>query len=133
MNHSDLPEPPVPPVPPAHLSHSISIPAPITHADGSVTFNTEQGASITTHPDGKVSLDFKQIKNIGIHNIIEVQTYNIHSVLGMVSHFVKFHHGGELRFAYNQAGQLIELSFFKLHVNIVDGQQVMFSAHEMSA
>jgi hypothetical protein len=130
MDNQDPPKPPVPPVPPS-TSHSIAIPAPIVNDDGSMTFNTEQGATITTNPDGSVSLDFKHIKNIGIHNIIEVQTYNIHTVLGMVSHFVKFHNGGELRFAYNQTGQLIEFSFTRLHVNIVDGTQVMFSANEV--
>jgi hypothetical protein len=109
---------------------NIVIPAPIANADGSMTFDTEQGATITTNPDGSVSLDFKHIKNIGIHNIIDVQMHNINTVLGMVSHFVKFHNGGELRFAYNQAGQLVELSFTSLHVNITDGNRVMFSASE---
>jgi hypothetical protein len=108
----------------------IAIPRPITHADGSMTFNTEQGATITTNPDGSVSLDFQHIKSIGIHSIIDVQAHNINPLLGSVSHFVKFHNGGELRFAYNQAGQLLELSFTQLHANIVDGNRVMFSASD---
>ncbi len=124
MNSSDQ-TPPDPSKP-----EEIAIPAPITHADGSITFDTAQGATITTNPDGSVTLDFKQIKNIGIHNIIDVHTHNVVNVLGMVSHFVKFHNGGELRFAYNQAGQLVELSFSRLHANIIDGNRVMFSASE---
>jgi hypothetical protein len=111
----------------------MNIPVPgLTHnPDGSSTLKTpDGGATITTNPDGTVSLDFKRIQNIGIRNIIDVQHYGINTVLGMVSHFVKFHNGGELRFAYNQAGQLIELTFSRLHVNITDDTQVMFSASE---
>jgi hypothetical protein len=121
MNQADSPTPnPTTPL----------VPVPITNADGSLTYDTNQGATITTNPDGSVSLDFKRIKNIGLHNIIDVQTHSVNNVLGMVSHFVKFHNGGELRFAYNQTGQLVELSFTSLHVNITDGNRVMFSASE---
>ena len=98
------------------------------HEDGSVSFKTPQGATITTHPDGRVDLNVQHIQNIGIHNIVEVTAHNINHMLGMVSHFVKFRNGGELRFAYNQAGQLIELSFSSLHVNIVDDSKIMFSS-----
>jgi hypothetical protein len=131
MSHAEppyTPETPEPSEPPKALN--IVIPVPTANADGSMTFDTEQGATITTNPDGSVSLDFKHIKSIGIHNIIDVQAHNVNTVLGMVSHFVKFHNGGELRFAYNQAGQLVEFSFTRLHVNITDGNRAMFSATE---
>jgi hypothetical protein len=106
------------------------VPTTITHADGSVTYDTHQGATFTTNTDGSVTLGFKRIKSLGIHSIIDVQNHSINHVLGMVSHFVKFHNGGGLRFAYNQAGQLVELSFKSLHLNITDGNRAMFSASE---
>jgi hypothetical protein len=121
------------PAPTPPESFNIHIPAPINNADGSVSYETQQGAKITTNPDGSISLDFRRIKNIGIRNIIDVHTHSINTVLGMVSHFVKFHNSGELRFAYNQAGQLIELSFTRLHVNITDDNEVMFSTSDPKA
>ena len=106
------------------------MPTPTANADSPLIYVTDQGTTIIPNPDGSVSLDFIQIKSLGIYNIIDVKTHQVNQLLGMVSHFVKFHNGGELRFAYNQAGQLVELSFTSLHVNITDGNRAMFSATE---
>jgi hypothetical protein len=104
-------------------------PTTTTHADGTVSFDAPNGATITTQLDGSIQLDLKSISTIGVANIIDIQTHNIQDVLGMKSHFIKFQSGGEVRFAYNQLGQLVELSFLGLLVKITEtsnGLALMF-------
>ncbi len=108
-------------------------PTATTHPDGTVTFDAPNGAKISTNPDGSIALDLQKISAIGVANIIEVQTHNIQDVLGMRSHFIKLHSGGELRFAYNHLGHLVELSFTGLLAKISEaenGLALMFSASD---
>jgi hypothetical protein len=108
-------------------------PTTTTHPDGTVTFDAPNGAKISTNPDGSIALDLQRISAIGVANIIEVQTHSIQDVLGMRSHFIKLHSGGEVRFAYNHGGQLVELSFTGLLAKITEttnGLALMFSASD---
>ena len=67
------------------------------------------------------------IESVGINNLTEVAEHRITTMLGSRSHWVRFTNGGELHFAYNGLGQLIELSARDLSVSISAGNVVNFA------
>jgi len=78
--------------------------------DGSATVRTTTGGTMQVDKERNVTLDLETITAVGIKNLSEVETHQINRVMGSISHFVRFHGGGEVRFAYNHEGKLIELS-----------------------
>ena len=57
-----------------------------------------------------ISTHLPVIRQVGIFDLAEVKSYYINTVGTSTSHVVCFHGGGYLRYAYSQAGELIELS-----------------------
>jgi hypothetical protein len=78
--------------------------------DGSATLRTATGGTMQVDKERNVTLDLETITAVGIRDLSEVETHRINRVMGSISHFVRFHGGGEVRFAYNHEGKLIELS-----------------------
>jgi hypothetical protein len=81
-----------------------------TREDGSTVVRTPGGGLLDLSKDRKATLDLETIQSVGIQNVVEVETHQIARIAGSTSHFIRFHGGGEVRFAYNQQGKLIELS-----------------------
>ena len=75
--------------------------APVTKKD-----NPDGSASITS--EGPVALHIDSIRAVGIENLVEVESHTINRVFNSVSHPVKFHGGGEVRFSYNAKGEILE-------------------------
>ena len=104
-------------------SHGSSIE---TREDGSATVHTPAGSVIDISKDRNVNLDLETIGAVGIHDVIEVETHQITRVMGSTSHFVRFHGGGEVSFAYNHQGKLIELSAKNCAFSLSNKNELLF-------
>jgi hypothetical protein len=104
-------------------SHGSSIE---TRADGTATVHTAAGAVINIAKNRDVKLDLEEIQSVGIYNVIEVETHQITHVAGSTSHFVRFHGGGEVSFAYNHQGKLIELSAKDCGFSLSNKNELLF-------
>lgn len=56
----------------------------------------------------QVSLD--EIRAVRVEDLSQVLDHRIARIMGSTSHVIRFIGGGELRYAYNNRGQVIELS-----------------------
>ena len=101
---------------------------------------------LTLHPKGKPAIVFTEgdstfiraqgglhveipeiIASVGISNLTEVTEHQITAILGSRSHLLRFANGGELRYAYNSLGQLIELRSRDLTANIAPGNVITYA------
>ena len=98
--------------------HPESKPATVM-AEGDTTFVRAQGRLRVDIPD--------IITSVGITNLTEVTEHHITSIVGSRSHLLRFTNGGELRFAYNSLGQLIELRSRDLTANIAQGNVITYA------
>jgi len=78
---------------------------------GPLHINTAMGG-ITVEHDGAdhVTLNLDCIREIGVASLTEVLSHEVVLVAGLVSHSIKLINGGQVNFAFNQAGQVVELS-----------------------
>lgn len=81
------------------------------------TVRTDCGAVFAMR-EGMLFSELPLLSAVGIGNLVEVRNHEIVRVAGMTSHTVTYHDGGLLRFAYNDRGELIELSGQKVRVHI---------------
>ncbi|MDP1773865.1 MAG: hypothetical protein Q8L15_16455 [Methylobacter sp.] len=100
-----------------------------TNPDGTLSVKSSSGAVITMGENG-ISIDLEKIESVGIKNVIDVETHSINTVVGSRSHFIKFYGGGEVRFAYNQAGRLIELSSTNVILSLSPDNGLIFSRRD---
>jgi hypothetical protein len=96
------------------------------HEDGTATVRTAAGAVLDISKNRDVKLDLETIESVGIHNLLEVETHQITRVVGSTSHFVRFHGGGEVSFAYNHQGKLIELSAQACGFSLSNKNELLF-------
>lgn len=76
--------------------------------------------------DEELVLRASAVKAVGIRDIAQVVEHRINTILGSRSHFLRFGNGGCLQFAYNDAGQLIELSAEGLTLTIKANSEYCF-------
>jgi hypothetical protein len=74
----------------------------------------------------RVALD--EISAVCVDDLAQVLDHRIARILGSTSHVVQFIGGGELRYAYNSRGQVIELSAVGVLASISPQRVVSFSA-----
>ena len=87
-----------------------------------------QGDTTFVRAQGGLRVDIPDIiTSVGVTNLIEVTEHQITTILGSRSHLLRFVNGGELRFAYNRLGQLIELRSRGLSANIAPGNVVTYA------
>lgn len=77
-------------------------------ADG-YCIRTESGATVCLRSSAIYAL-FQQLRSVGVANLADVQAHYVNRIAGCTSHVVHFVGGGRLRFAFNDQGQLLELS-----------------------
>jgi len=97
-----------------------------TREDGTATVHAAGGGVIDIAKGGKVDLKLETIESVGILNVMEVETHQITRVAGSTSHFIRFHGDGELSFAYNDLGKLIELSAKNCAFSLSDKNELLF-------
>jgi hypothetical protein len=85
------------------------------------------GATISRIDPEHTHIDFSNISSVGLENICDVEAHFINNVLGSTSHLIKFRNGGEVNFAYNTKGQLVD--FFAKNVKLLFDQnhKIIFS------
>ena len=49
------------------------------------------------------------IQSIGIENLTDVDVHKINKLFGSIFHYIRFVDGGEIKFSYNAAGDIMEL------------------------
>jgi hypothetical protein len=84
------------------------------------------GLPVTRSPDGDAILKLDQIQSVGIRDITDVVEHRINTIVGTRSHRVRFCNGGVLTYAYNDAGQLIELCATNLMTIISANNEVTY-------
>ncbi|WP_157265997.1 hypothetical protein [Azohydromonas aeria] len=72
------------------------------------SLDTAWGARLT-RSDGQIRAELPVVTSVGLCNLCEVRSHEVVRVAGMASHSVRFIDGGQLRFAYNDRGELVEL------------------------
>jgi len=75
-----------------------------------------------TRPQTAAQEQPERAKRLSLLNIREVLEHSIVESAGMRSHLIYFANNGELRFAYNQKGQLLEFSAHNVYVDRSDPQ-----------
>lgn len=96
--------------------------------DGSITLTAKNGTQVSIDADGNVSANLSKIRNIGIRNLVDIESHTINDVFGSRSHVIKFKDGGIAKFSYNQIGQLIELGGNQLGLSLTPEGDVIFSS-----
>jgi hypothetical protein len=74
----------------------------------------------------QVSLD--EIRAVRVEDLSQVLDHRIARIMGSTSHVIRFIGGGELRYAYNSRGQVIELSATGVKGAVSPGRVVTFGA-----
>ncbi len=78
---------------------------------GPLRVDTNMGG-ITVEHDGASHFTFslETVREVGVASLAEVMSHDVVHVAGLVSHSIRLVHGGLVHFAFNQTGQLVELS-----------------------
>jgi hypothetical protein len=85
------------------------------NADGSLSITSKQ----------PVNLHIESIKSVGVENLIDVEVHAINRVFNSVSHYIKFHGGGEVRFAYDANGELLEFTGSNIDAEVHNGERIL--------
>jgi len=86
----------------------------------------DSGASFIRNADGSLEYFTAEIRSVGIKDIMDVVDYRINTIVGSRLHIVRFVNGGTLTYAYNDAGELIELSSMDLAVEITTRNEMVY-------
>jgi len=90
---------------------------------------TQFGRTVELDAQGNVVLDLAVLRSVGVANLAQVQSHQITSLAGSTSHVLHFVGGGLLRYAYNQRGDLIELSGHRLSGRVNADNALVVSAY----
>lgn len=96
--------------------------------DGSMSVTLPSGSKLTMKNDGSMSVDLSSIKWVGVRHLAEVTAHHITETAGSTSHVVKLICDGEVRFAYNDRGQLIELSGTQVGMKMSKDNEILYYA-----
>jgi hypothetical protein len=104
------------------------------HPEGKPATVFTEGDTTFVRAQGGLRVDIPEIiTSVGISNLTEVTEHTITTVVGSRSHLLRFTNGGELRFAYNSLGQLIELRSRDLAANIAPGNVITYAIPDEQA
>ena len=95
--------------------------------EGTMTLKVDSatGAVESTSLD-PVNANIPNIKSVGIANLVDVEEQAINRLVNSVSHFVRFYGGGEVHFAFNFEGKLLECKGVGVTTQILDGERILF-------
>ncbi|MDP9901828.1 hypothetical protein [Variovorax ginsengisoli] len=75
--------------------------------------------------EGRIKVTLRSIRCVDVHGITDLETHQITRAFGSVSHFLRFANGGEVRFAYNAAGALLEFVANDVEVGVIGGDRIV--------
>lgn len=94
----------------------------------------DRGASFIRNADGSLNFFPVEINTVGIRDIADVVEHRINTIVGSRLHLVRFVNGGLLTYAYNDAGELIELVSNNLVAEIsIENEIVYYVLREPSS
>ncbi len=96
---------------------------------GPLHIDTQMGG-ITVEHDGADHLTFSLhvIREVGVASLAEVLSHDIVQVAGLVSHSIRLVNGGQVNFAFNQAGQVVELSGARTQLHLTTAHSLSIRA-----
>ena len=94
-------------------------------SEGDMKFRDNPDGSVTGTSDKPVHMHMESIKSVGVENLVDIELHTINRVFGSVSHLIKFHGGGEVRFSYNQNGEILEFTASKVDAYIIGGERLV--------
>lgn len=101
-------------------------PKPIkVQSDAGVTRRENPDGSVSMTSKGPVALHIDTIKSVGLENLTDVESHTINRVFNSVSHLIKFHGGGEVRFSYNARGEILDFTASKVDAFIANGERLV--------
>lgn len=77
---------------------------------------------------GNITLQVEAIASVGIADLAQVQSHQINHIAGSTSHVVRFTGGGWLCYAYNERGEIIDVSAWHVMLRLGPENQCVFSA-----
>ncbi|MDW5419263.1 hypothetical protein R6242_22070 [Iodobacter sp. CM08] len=80
--------------------------------------------TVLCYSEDSIEIELKSIKNIGIENIIDIEKYEIINLFDSVSHYMKFHGGGEVQLSYNLDGRLLDLEITNVFIVVKEGNKI---------
>lgn len=73
-----------------------------------------------------ICADLSAITAVGVKHLDEVASHTVNNIVGSRSHVIHFVNGAVLQYAYNSAGQLIELSGQNLAFSLSHDNELIF-------
>jgi len=81
---------------------------------------------------GTLINELPKLATVGVYDLADVAEHDIVRAAGISSHFVRFHDGGFLSFAFNDQGALLELSGERVRVSLNSSGQMVVGAYSTS-
>ena len=94
-------------------------------SEGKLEFRDNPDGSKTGTSDKPVDMHIEMIKSVGVENLVDIEVHNINTVFGSVSHYIRFHGGGEVRFSYNSKGEILEFTAQRVDAQILNGERLI--------
>lgn len=88
---------------------------------------TSSGAVIKRVDQNHIHINFNNIKSVGLNNIMDIECHTINTIYNSRSHLIKFRNGGEVTFAYNDKGQLVDLRAIGVNLLLNSSNELVFS------
>ncbi len=86
-------------------------------------------ARIESTQEGGFVATVRKIHKVGVSNLCDIESHAITRIANSTSHFIRFVGGGDLRFAFTDKGELLELSGHRISFNITEDGEVDVSPY----
>jgi TnpA family transposase len=80
--------------------------------------------------EGSMNITVDAIESVDIERITDLEVHNITRAFNSVSHYIRFHGGGEVHLAYTLDGTLLEFRSLQVAISVVDGNRVVLRKQE---
>jgi hypothetical protein len=105
----------------------------VTDKPKPINIQSPGGMSIRINPDGSVSstsqqpvnINIELIKSVGVENLLDVEVHSINRAFNSTSHYIKFFGAGEVKFAYNSDGKLLQFEGKEIVTSITGGDRII--------
>ncbi|WP_174635049.1 hypothetical protein [Yersinia thracica] len=97
--------------------------------EGEASFERNADGSLIVSSDKPIGVDIKNLLSVGIENIIDVEKYEINTLCGVTSHYVKFRNKGEVKFSYNESGKIVTFEVIELRASISNGDRLLIHSN----
>lgn len=93
-------------------------------SDQQLSSHREAG-KLHLYSEGQITVKLSGIRSVDVHGITDLETHQITRAFDSVSHFLRFANSGEVRFAYNAAGALLEFLVNDVEVDVIGGDRIV--------